>query len=182
MASWSSTAPATGSSSRSTGARSRRPPSSRTASSTRRPGNPIPFAEGQTSGLGVGVPGTLRTWQEALRRFGTRSLRLTHAARDPRGRRGLRRRPDLSRPDRGEPRPLRRLHDDARGLPDARRRSSRRRRLGRAATRSWPQTYRRDRLATASAPSTPARSRTPSSRPSRARRSCPGRRGTSGRG
>jgi len=37
-------------------------------------GNPIPFAEGQTSGLGVGVPGTLRTWQEALRRFGTRSL------------------------------------------------------------------------------------------------------------
>jgi gamma-glutamyltranspeptidase / glutathione hydrolase len=38
-------------------------------------GAPIPFAEGQTSGLGVGVPGTLRTWEQALHRFGTRSLR-----------------------------------------------------------------------------------------------------------
>jgi gamma-glutamyltranspeptidase / glutathione hydrolase len=37
-------------------------------------GTPIPFAEGQTSGLGVGVPGTVRTWEEALRRFGTRPL------------------------------------------------------------------------------------------------------------
>ncbi len=37
-------------------------------------GNPIPFAEGQTSGLGVGVPGTLRSWDVALRRFGTRPL------------------------------------------------------------------------------------------------------------
>ncbi len=38
-------------------------------------GTPIPFAEGQTSGLGVGVPGTLRTWERALRLFGTQSLR-----------------------------------------------------------------------------------------------------------
>jgi gamma-glutamyltranspeptidase / glutathione hydrolase len=37
-------------------------------------GNPIPFAEGQTSGLGVGVPGTVRQWELALRRFGTRPL------------------------------------------------------------------------------------------------------------
>ena len=37
-------------------------------------GNPIPFAEGQTSGLGVGVPGTLRTWEDALQRFGTMPL------------------------------------------------------------------------------------------------------------
>jgi gamma-glutamyltranspeptidase / glutathione hydrolase len=37
-------------------------------------GTPIPFAEGQTSGLGVGVPGTLRTWEVALRRFGTMPL------------------------------------------------------------------------------------------------------------
>jgi gamma-glutamyltranspeptidase / glutathione hydrolase len=37
-------------------------------------GSPIPFAEGQTSGLGVGVPGTVRKWQIALRRFGTRPL------------------------------------------------------------------------------------------------------------
>jgi gamma-glutamyltranspeptidase / glutathione hydrolase len=37
-------------------------------------GQPIPFAERVTSGLGVGVPGTPATWQRALRRYGTRSL------------------------------------------------------------------------------------------------------------
>ena len=37
-------------------------------------GEPIPFAERVTSGLGVGVPGTLATWQRALRRFGTLRL------------------------------------------------------------------------------------------------------------
>ena len=37
-------------------------------------GNPIPFPEGQTSGLGVGVPGTVRQWEEAVLRFGTMSL------------------------------------------------------------------------------------------------------------
>jgi gamma-glutamyltranspeptidase/glutathione hydrolase len=35
----------------------------------------IPFAEAVTSGLSVGVPGTPRTWQKALRRWGTVSLR-----------------------------------------------------------------------------------------------------------
>jgi gamma-glutamyltranspeptidase/glutathione hydrolase len=37
-------------------------------------GLPIPFAEGVTSGLGVGVPGTPRLWEEALARFGRRPL------------------------------------------------------------------------------------------------------------
>jgi gamma-glutamyltranspeptidase/glutathione hydrolase len=37
-------------------------------------GQPIPFAERVTSGLGVGVPGTLRTWQQAASRFGTLPL------------------------------------------------------------------------------------------------------------
>jgi gamma-glutamyltranspeptidase/glutathione hydrolase len=37
-------------------------------------GQPIPFPERVTSGLGVGVPGTLRTWQRAAGRFGTRPL------------------------------------------------------------------------------------------------------------
>ncbi len=37
-------------------------------------GAPIPFAERVESGLGVGIPGTLLLWQEALRRFGTTSL------------------------------------------------------------------------------------------------------------
>jgi gamma-glutamyltranspeptidase / glutathione hydrolase len=37
-------------------------------------GQPIPFPERVTSGLGVGVPGTLRTWQRAAARFGTLPL------------------------------------------------------------------------------------------------------------
>jgi gamma-glutamyltranspeptidase / glutathione hydrolase len=37
-------------------------------------GAPIPPAERITSGLGVGVPGTVATWQRALRRYGTRPL------------------------------------------------------------------------------------------------------------
>jgi len=37
-------------------------------------GQPIPFAERVTSGLGVGVPGTVATWQKALRQYGTRPL------------------------------------------------------------------------------------------------------------
>ncbi|GAA0515185.1 gamma-glutamyltransferase [Saccharopolyspora thermophila] len=37
-------------------------------------GKPIPFDEAVTSGLGVGVPGTPMTWQEALRRWGTKDL------------------------------------------------------------------------------------------------------------
>jgi gamma-glutamyltranspeptidase / glutathione hydrolase len=37
-------------------------------------GEPIAFAERVTSGLGVGVPGTLATWQRALGRYGTMPL------------------------------------------------------------------------------------------------------------
>jgi gamma-glutamyltranspeptidase / glutathione hydrolase len=37
-------------------------------------GQPIPFDQRVTSGLGVGVPGTLRTWRDALARYGTVSL------------------------------------------------------------------------------------------------------------
>jgi len=37
-------------------------------------GKSISFPEGVTSGLGVGVPGTLMAWQSAVDRFGTRSL------------------------------------------------------------------------------------------------------------
>ncbi|MFJ9076137.1 gamma-glutamyltransferase [Streptomyces sp. NPDC102278] len=37
-------------------------------------GVPIPFAEGQTSGRGVGVPGTPATWKSALDAWGTRPL------------------------------------------------------------------------------------------------------------
>jgi gamma-glutamyltranspeptidase / glutathione hydrolase len=37
-------------------------------------GQPMPFAEAVTSGLSVGVPGTPRTWQRTLDRWGTRSL------------------------------------------------------------------------------------------------------------
>jgi gamma-glutamyltranspeptidase/glutathione hydrolase len=37
-------------------------------------GQPLPFDTAVTSGLSVGVPGTLASWDSALRRFGTRSL------------------------------------------------------------------------------------------------------------
>lgn len=37
-------------------------------------GEPIPFPERVTSGLGVGVPGTVDGWELALERFGTRPL------------------------------------------------------------------------------------------------------------
>lgn len=37
-------------------------------------GQPLPFDEAVTSGLSVGVPGTLATWELALRRHGTRRL------------------------------------------------------------------------------------------------------------
>jgi gamma-glutamyltranspeptidase / glutathione hydrolase len=37
-------------------------------------GQPIPFDERVTSGLGVGVPGTIRGWEQALDEFGSRPL------------------------------------------------------------------------------------------------------------
>jgi len=37
-------------------------------------GAPLPFADAVNSGLSVGVPGTLMTWQQALAHWGTRSL------------------------------------------------------------------------------------------------------------
>jgi len=37
-------------------------------------GKPLPFDEAVTSGLSVGVPGTLATWDSALHRFGSRRL------------------------------------------------------------------------------------------------------------
>jgi gamma-glutamyltranspeptidase/glutathione hydrolase len=37
-------------------------------------GRPLPFGDAVTSGLSVGVPGTLALWDRVLRRFGTRSL------------------------------------------------------------------------------------------------------------
>jgi gamma-glutamyltranspeptidase/glutathione hydrolase len=40
-------------------------------------GQPLPFADAVTSGLGVGIPGTPATWQDALRKWGTRSLAKT---------------------------------------------------------------------------------------------------------
>ncbi|XUZ27610.1 gamma-glutamyltransferase [Streptomyces sp. RMIT01] len=38
-------------------------------------GRPIPFAEGVTSGLGVGTPGTPATWEKALDTWGSKPLR-----------------------------------------------------------------------------------------------------------
>jgi gamma-glutamyltranspeptidase/glutathione hydrolase len=51
-----------------------------------RTGKPYAFADLVSSGVSIGTPGTLATWQKALRRWGTRSLRAslrpaTHLAR-----------------------------------------------------------------------------------------------------
>ncbi|MFG2995283.1 gamma-glutamyltransferase [Streptomyces sp. NPDC048340] len=50
-------------------------PATATATLFQENGGPIPFAEGQTSGRAVGVPGTPATWQSALDSWGTRPLR-----------------------------------------------------------------------------------------------------------
>ncbi|WP_328928550.1 gamma-glutamyltransferase [Streptomyces sp. NBC_00190] len=49
-------------------------PATATASLFQENGVPIPFAEGQTSGRGVGVPGTPATWKSALESWGSRPL------------------------------------------------------------------------------------------------------------
>ncbi|MGP3689287.1 gamma-glutamyltransferase [Streptomyces sp. IBSNAI002] len=50
-------------------------PATATAELFQENGQPIPFAEGQTSGRGVGVPGTPATWKSALDAWGSRPLR-----------------------------------------------------------------------------------------------------------
>lgn len=49
-------------------------PASATEALFQENGVPIPFAEGQTSGRGVGVPGTPATWKSALDSWGSRPL------------------------------------------------------------------------------------------------------------
>lgn len=49
-------------------------PATATASLFQENGVPIPFEQGQTSGRGVGVPGTPATWRTALDSWGSRSL------------------------------------------------------------------------------------------------------------
>ncbi|RKT56392.1 gamma-glutamyltransferase [Saccharothrix australiensis] len=52
-------------------------------------GRALPFAEAVTSGLSVGVPGTPRTWQRALQRWGTLSLDRALAPAEELARRGF---------------------------------------------------------------------------------------------
>ena len=42
-------------------------------------GRPLPFNDARYSGLSVGVPGTVRGWAEALRRYGSRKITLAQA-------------------------------------------------------------------------------------------------------
>ena len=42
-------------------------------------GRPLPFNDARYSGLSVGVPGTVRGWTEALRRYGSRKITLAQA-------------------------------------------------------------------------------------------------------
>jgi gamma-glutamyltranspeptidase/glutathione hydrolase len=52
-------------------------------------GTPLPFADARWSGLSAGVPGTVATWEEALERYGTKSLRKTLKAGIDVARRGF---------------------------------------------------------------------------------------------
>ncbi|WP_090049373.1 gamma-glutamyltransferase [Lentzea fradiae] len=52
-------------------------------------GAPLPFSEAMTSGLSVGVPGTPKTWQLALRKWGTLNLREALAPAEALARRGF---------------------------------------------------------------------------------------------
>ncbi|MDX3661895.1 gamma-glutamyltransferase [Streptomyces sp. ID05-26A] len=52
-------------------------------------GKPLPFAEAMTSGKSVGVPGTPKTWQQALRKWGTLNLREAMAPAESLARRGF---------------------------------------------------------------------------------------------
>ncbi|MFM9785586.1 gamma-glutamyltransferase, partial [Streptomyces scabiei] len=52
-------------------------------------GQPLPFAEAMTSGKSVGVPGTPKTWQQALRKWGTLNLREAMAPAEALARRGF---------------------------------------------------------------------------------------------
>ena len=65
-------------------------------------GAPLPFADARYSGLSAGVPGTVATWEDALDRYGTKSLRKTLEAGIDVARRGLPGRPDVLRPDGAE--------------------------------------------------------------------------------
>ena len=52
-------------------------------------GAPLPFADARWSGLSAGVPGTVATWEEALNRYGSKSLRKTLEAGIDVARRGF---------------------------------------------------------------------------------------------
>ena len=78
------------------------------------------FTEARAGGLSVGVPGTVRGWETALKRYGTKRLSslLRPAERDrPQG---LPHRRDLQPAGHRQRRPVRRLHRQPRALPDAR--------------------------------------------------------------
>ncbi len=90
-------------------------------------GAPLPFNDARYSGLSVGVPGTVATWDRALKRYGTISLAKALAPAIRVARERLRHRPDVLRPDPGQ-RGLVRRHPRVRGaLPRSRRHAARRR-------------------------------------------------------
>ena len=76
------------------------------------------FQGARVSGLSVGVPGTVRGWETALKRYGTRSLRSLLRPGERIAREGFVVDQTFVGPGRGQRRRLRRLHLDARDLPD----------------------------------------------------------------
>ena len=83
-------------------------------------GEPIPFDAVMTSGLSVGVPGSLMGWSEALRAT-ARGRSPTSSSRHPRRRAGLRRGLHFVEQTSPQPRRFRVLPEHRRALPRARR-------------------------------------------------------------
>ncbi len=83
-------------------------------------GKPLPFPTAVTSGLSVGVPGTLMTWQQALSHFGHFSLAFDLAPAERVARRGFPVERHTARGGSRERLPLRRLQLHARPVPTGR--------------------------------------------------------------
>ena len=75
------------------------------------------FEAQRVSGMSVGVPGTPRAWEKALREYGTWSLARALKPGIDVGHQGLRRRPDVLQPDRRGEGDLRRLRRHVGAVP-----------------------------------------------------------------
>ena len=111
---------------------------------------PSPSTEARVGGLSVGVPGTVRGWQTALNRYGTRSLTSLLKPGERIAREGFTIDADLQPAGHRQRRPLRRLPRLGGAVPDARR--------DRQAGRLGPDATRTSRAPTSGSAATPTAS------------------------